>query len=431
MAQRYDIYVTGTFEEGVDAGRAIRAFAVEAGISEERAGTLFAHAPQKVRSDCSDAEVRAFLAVLRDHGIRCVCRVAGARLLPFADGDTHTDAAVSPASTRAPGGDSHRHPMAFRFSGRGTEYFRIWIVNLLLTIVTLGLYAPWAKVRNRQYFYGNTSLDDATFEYTADPWRMLLGRLVALLLLLAYYSAGLVSARASALAGVLLMVAIPWAANKSMAFQARNTVYRNIRFRFTGEYPETFVVFILWPLAGALTLGLLMPVALQRWQRYYINHHCYGDKSFQFSAGGGPFYKLCILAFLVALAGILAGALLALAIPRFGLLGTLAGYALAMVYFTTTLNNVVYNHTTLASHRLSANFELRGFGWIMLSNFVLVVLTLGLYLPWARVRLAHYSAQHVTFHAAGDLDHFAAISQPDESALGEEFGDVFDLDFGF
>ncbi len=33
------------------------------------------------------------------------------------------------------------------FHGSGGEYFRIWIVNLCLTIVTFGIYTAWAKVR--------------------------------------------------------------------------------------------------------------------------------------------------------------------------------------------------------------------------------------------------------------------------------------------
>src|SRR5690348_9519846 len=49
--------------------------------------------------------------------------------------------------------------LSIRFSGGGGEYFRIWIVNLLLTIVTLSLYYPWAKVRKLRYFYGNTVVD--------------------------------------------------------------------------------------------------------------------------------------------------------------------------------------------------------------------------------------------------------------------------------
>ena len=53
------------------------------------------------------------------------------------------------------------------FGGSGFEYFKIWIVNILLTILTLGLYYPWAKVRKNRYFYGNTSLDERNFEYHA------------------------------------------------------------------------------------------------------------------------------------------------------------------------------------------------------------------------------------------------------------------------
>src|SRR3954471_6399831 len=61
---------------------------------------------------------------------------------------------VAPVSDQFEG--SQRHP--FIFSGKGGEYFKIWIVNILLSIVTLGIYSAWAKVRNKQYFYGNTQL---------------------------------------------------------------------------------------------------------------------------------------------------------------------------------------------------------------------------------------------------------------------------------
>ena len=37
------------------------------------------------------------------------------------------------------------HPL--EFTGSGGEYFRVWIVNLLLSIVTLGFYTPLARRR--------------------------------------------------------------------------------------------------------------------------------------------------------------------------------------------------------------------------------------------------------------------------------------------
>lgn len=54
-------------------------------------------------------------------------------------------------STRAPA-----QTLPFRFTGTARQYFGIWIVNLLLTLLTLGVYAARAKVRTKRYFYGNT-----------------------------------------------------------------------------------------------------------------------------------------------------------------------------------------------------------------------------------------------------------------------------------
>ena len=52
----------------------------------------------------------------------------------------------------------------FTFTGTAREYFGIWIVNVLLTIITLGVYSAWAKVRRQRYFYGNTWLAGANFD---------------------------------------------------------------------------------------------------------------------------------------------------------------------------------------------------------------------------------------------------------------------------
>ncbi len=68
----------------------------------------------------------------------------------------------------------------FVFGGSAGEYFRIWIVNLLLSIVTLGIYSAWAKVRRLRYFYGNTFLDRHNFDYHASPVRILIGRIIVL-----------------------------------------------------------------------------------------------------------------------------------------------------------------------------------------------------------------------------------------------------------
>ena len=62
------------------------------------------------------------------------------------------------------------------FTGKASEYFGIWIVNVLLTILTLGIYSAWAKVRRNRYFFGNTVLLGRSFEYHARGLQILVGR---------------------------------------------------------------------------------------------------------------------------------------------------------------------------------------------------------------------------------------------------------------
>ena len=113
------------------------------------------------------------------------------------------------------------HEVEFR--GRGGEYFRIWIVNLALSVLTLGLYSAWAKVRTQRYFYGNTYLAGQSFEYHASPWRILVGRLIALALLLGYSASVVLVPLSFGLWLLILGAALPWLANASLRFDARNS----------------------------------------------------------------------------------------------------------------------------------------------------------------------------------------------------------------
>src|ERR1700690_99945 len=81
-------------------------------------------------------------------------------------------------------------PEQMRFTGSGAEYFGVWIVNLLLTIVTLGIYSAWAKVRRLQYFYGHTGRGGSSFDFHGSPIRILIGRAIALVILVVYNFSG-------------------------------------------------------------------------------------------------------------------------------------------------------------------------------------------------------------------------------------------------
>jgi len=66
--------------------------------------------------------------------------------------------------------------------------------------------------------------------------------------------------------------------------------------------------------------------------------------------------------------------------------------------------------------------------WISVSNFVLVVVTLGLFVPWAMVRLAKFQLESVRLLPASDLQEFVAAEPETLGAVGEEAATAFDFD---
>ncbi len=138
-----------------------------------------------------------------------------------------------------------------------SEYFKIWIVNILLTLVTLGMYYPWAKVRNRRYFHANSTLEDRNFEYHATGKQLFVGYVIAMLLLITYVIVERVFAFASVFLILLLLIAIPWIILRSMMFNMKMTSFSNIRFKFLGKSKQAYINLFAYPLGFFLMYILI------------------------------------------------------------------------------------------------------------------------------------------------------------------------------
>ena len=320
--------------------------------------------------------------------------------------------------------------LPFEFRGVGSEFFKIWIVNIMLTIITLGIYSAWATVRTNRYFYANTYLDNESFRYLADPKAILKGRIIAVAVFILYSVAANLFPALGLLFALALFFAIPFFVIRSIAFNNRMTSYRNVQFRFNGAYGEAFVALLVWPLLGMLTLGILYPFALLKANEFVVRNCAYGTTSFSFEAATWDYGKVFLL-FIGILAATAVLTVIAATVSEIASVIVAAlGYVLALGYIRVALINIYYNATSLGSHRLSANLETIGYLKVFVSNSILTVLTLGLYLPFAQVRISNYRANHTTFLADGSLDDFAAAERQQVSALGDELGDVFDFDVG-
>ena len=334
---------------------------------------------------------------------------------------------------------------AFEFHGKTGEFFKIWIVNLMLSIVTLGIYSAWAKVRNKQYFYSNTLLMNTPFDYLADPIKILKGRLFVVALILLYSFSALISPVLQGVMMVLFIALFPWIIIKALKFNLYNSAYRNIRFHFSAEYLKALWVFVGLPVLVAFSAGLAYPYFVRERKKFVIEHSAYGSSPFKFSATTGQFYSvymktsavaIIILLFCAAIAYILQFAFSADPSAQGAyvlvLLMVLA-YPLLMIiyaYIYTTIANLAINHTQLQSYQFDSNLETVKMCWLYFSNTVAIMLSLGLLIPWAMVRTAKYRISCLTLIIDSDPETFIAAEAEKSNAIGEELGDLLDIDVG-
>lgn len=345
----------------------------------------------------------------------------------------------------------------FAFNGSTREYFGIWIVNVLLTILTLGIYSAWAKVRRQRYFYGNTELAGATFDYHARPMQILIGRFVVLAVLVVYYALSIVAPLAGGLIGVAFLFALPWFVMRGLRFNARVTSYRNVRFDFTGGYWGAFLAYILGGAVVYGSLGILAPLASQWMWSYTLGNLLYGGRKVKceprleklyaqwwlpalaFVGGIVLVVVIGILLWLLLLGGMAAGrsegsepAVLLALLPSLVLVPFFLLFAFAGLLYRAGTRNVALDETVIDGRHLLASSIHRGrFAWISVTNLLATVLTLGLARPWAAIRMAKYLALVTALDATGSLEDYAGLVQTSGTAVGSEYMDVEGFDFGF
>jgi len=160
---------------------------------------------------------------------------------------------------------------AVEFTGSWREFLPIAVTNLLLTIVTLGIYRFWAKARVRRYLWSRTKLIGNELEWTGTGGEMFIGFLVAMGVLIG--SMAVVFGGGALIGGwftvvgmiafyVFVLWAIGFAQFRALRYRLSRSWWRGIR----GGSDSNGVGYG-WTALGnnfvaGLTLGILMPRAI-------------------------------------------------------------------------------------------------------------------------------------------------------------------------
>lgn len=386
--------------------------------------------------------------------------------------------------------------LLIQFTGSGSEYFRIWIVNLLLILVTLGLYLPWAKVRRLRYFYSNTLIDSDPLHFHGEPLQMFKGIMIVtvssfLFSLLDYfwYVSNLIFI-------VVVFVLVPILFLLTMRYRLSNTSWRGLCFAFDGTIkdayrafapmiPSFFLVFAFalidqftthsvnpsdisdqelkvyaWLVFGIFIVAniVVLPWCFYRLKSYQLQNYRFSSEAAVLTAKVEDYYLIlleCVGLFLITtftilmlwtpffMEGFIRGktpldgfSFCTLLVMLFGgLIGflfiALSLFVLLPISIVGSIQNLVWNGTHSEHLQFSSTLRLKEAMALSTKNWLLTLLTLGLYRPYAVIAMTRFRLEAVQIECSVDPSQWTAGSSTTQSnAIGVASGDFWGIDVG-
>jgi uncharacterized membrane protein YjgN (DUF898 family) len=304
-------------------------------------------------------------------------------------------------------------PMAY--AGRPGEIFRIWLLNILLNICTLGVYSFWGRTRLRRYLTAQFSLSRDAFEYTGTGKELFLGFLIALpfFIGLALISFATQQTLENPFDDLIVVVVAVFLYNvgyyAALRYRLSRTVWRGIRGRLTGSAWGYGLRAFGFLLVNVLSIGLLIPMTDRALMAYRMQNIWFGDVQGRFGGSARDLYASHIWTLLLVL-------------PTAGI---------SRLWYLAALERFCFASFTV--HRLG--FRCSYTGGILLSqafvNLLILIFTLG----WGMAFVIHRNARIFAENIAviGDIEGTAAVVRQSTETLGksgEGLANVFDADVG-
>lgn len=340
----------------------------------------------------------------------------------------------------------------------GRELFKIYVVNLLLMIVTLGIYRFWGKTRMRRYLWGNVEILGDRLEYTGTGKELFLGFLVIFFLVLlplfalsAFLEQMLLDAdeRLVALLGsgqvLVVLFLVGMAVFRARRYRLTRTHWRGIYGAQTGSSVKYSLMVLASYALLVLTLGLAWPACSVWLKRYEMANTWIGDEQPQFTPSTKKLYRSFMVAWgfvfavMVLLTVVIAGVsviteagdvnpevavgILALVFVVYAMF--VPAFLLFLWYRGKALHHFV-SVTRFHGHDLTSSITGFGYMWLIVSNVLLAIVTLGLAVPYIYKRNLNFVERHVGLQGSGDFSALLQSTQ-EKPTRGEGLADAFDI----
>jgi len=322
---------------------------------------------------------------------------------------------AAPAPMPAVGAGGSRR---LTFHGSGGTLFGIYVVNVLLTIVTLGFYRFWGRTKVRRFMLSQTAFEGDRFAYHGTGKELLLGFVKALLFVGLPITALSTAARlsgdlkiviaAQVFTYILVFIFIPIAMVGARRYRLSRTSWRGIRFSFRGRARALVRIFMLATLLNALTLTLYYPFFQARQQTFMVSNSHFGRRPFRFDGRGRDLFGAYVVALLL-------------------LVPTLGFY---MFWFNARMTRYFWEHTYFETARFRSTMTGGALLVQTLGNGIMLILTLGLAWPWVLIRRTRFEFARLSVE--GPLDLAGIVQEPQlATATGDALSSLLGADVGF
>tara|TARA_R110002049_G_scaffold265234_1_gene441340 strand:- start:969 stop:1919 length:951 start_codon:yes stop_codon:yes gene_type:complete len=304
-----------------------------------------------------------------------------------------------------------------KYNGKGSEYFGIIIINWLLTIVTLGIYYPWAKAKQLKYLYSSTNFNDDAFTFHGTGNEMFKGFIKALLIFAVIYGVFFfLTINEYPVAGILFLYAaiialLPIAIHGSYRYRMSRTTWRGVRFGYRGDRKEFIGNFFKWVFFTIITFGFYGAWLTINLRKYVIEHIRMGNLKFRYIGNGTDFFILNLIGYLLTI--------LTLGIYSFWWQRDLFAYF---------VDNIRIDGEEHVGATLKSNATAGDFFNLLVGNILILIFTLGIGYAWVVNRNMVFGAKHIIIEGNINFDRVQQTEDDYRDATGEDVGDILDID---
>ena len=302
----------------------------------------------------------------------------------------------------------------FEFFGKGSEYFSIMIVNWILTLITLGIYYPWAREKRLKYTMGQTALNGERFNFAGTGKEMFSGWIKVLVYELVALVIFFVLLFSGGWKGILFAYLFIFAAalvlhplwiHGGFRYTMQRTTYRGIRFGYRGDRTTLFKKSIKWSLLTIITFGIYGFWEAMKMRRYTHQNVRYGDAEFDNNCDGGEFFVINLKGYFLSI--------ITLGIFIFWWQKDLFNYHVDRMTATKGDQRVKFHSTATGSD----------FFVLRVINFMIIVFTLGFGTAWAEMRIQRFIWSHIKMEGNINIDEI----QQTEAEYNKDELDILDI----